>query len=131
MKFYHPLQKWKAFCEKSRIYQDFFRGIAYARDWIIQSPEAAFYKAEDIRFHYRLEKIKKNIFNEYLQLGRNAIDGITGGFPHPSEEDVERVYQRITSLMDDLQRIEAEREELAISIASRIKGIRPKPAELE
>lgn len=107
--------------EKSQVYQDFFRGVAYARNWIIQAPEHAFYKAEEIRLQYRLTKIKKKMFDEYLHLGRNMIDGLTGNFPLVSEDEVSRIYQRITALLEEQQRVEAEMEERTLSISSQIK----------
>jgi septation ring formation regulator EzrA len=120
---HRSLKKWWASCEKSPMVQDFFRGVAYAREGIIQAPGSAFYKVEEIRLHYRLAKIKRNIFDEHLTLGRLVIDGLTGDSPLISEDDIERIYQRIASLMEDQQRIEAESEELAVSISSQTKGM--------
>jgi len=108
--------------------QDFFRGVAYARDWVVQAPENAFYKVEEIRLYYRLAKIKRNIFDEHLTLGRLVMDSLAGNFPLFSEDDVERIYQRITTLMEDQQRIEAESEELAVSISTRMKAVSDKEA---
>ena len=108
--------------KKGRWYHDFTRGVTFFQIRIASLPGRAARETERIRLTYRLQKIDKKLLGAYRMLGQQAVDYFAGQAPLVSEEELERLYQQISQILDDRKRVERERSELSAMSASKEDG---------